>query len=58
MVLMGGSRRLALMLVARCFRHELRPPLLADSLESLKLFGRQDRFHLWVRGVLYRVEAF
>jgi hypothetical protein len=42
--------------VALYFRQKLRPPLLADSLELLKLLGRQDRFHLRVRGVLYRVE--
>ena len=44
------------MRVALCFRQELRPPLLADCLQLLKLGWRQDRFHLRVRGVLHRVE--
>jgi hypothetical protein len=53
-----GSRCTALMRVALCGLQKLRPPLSADSLELLKLRGRQDRFHLRVRGVLYGVEPF
>jgi hypothetical protein len=44
------------MRVTVCFRQELRPPLLPDYLQLLKLGWRQDGFHLRVRGVLHRVK--